>query len=182
MVDVAGSEGRDAIEDFDTIQHELRAFSERLAELPVLVAGNKCDLATDEQQQAFADEMRRRGYEYFPMMAAIAHGTDALIKACAAKLATLPPIKEYEPEAAALPAADALKKRDVTVTKHDGVFFVEGEWLLTILRGIRTDDYESLQYFERVLNATGVIDALREAGVAEGDTVSIYNYEFEFIN
>ncbi|MBR3290364.1 MAG: GTPase ObgE [Clostridia bacterium] len=182
VVDVSGSEGRDPIEDFDTIQHELSAFSERLAELPVLVAGNKCDMATDEQQQAFADEMRRRGYEYFPMMAAIAHGTDALVKACAAKLQTLPPIREFEPEAATLPDADAMEKRKVTVTRHDGVFFVEGEWLLTVLRGIRTDDYESLQYFERVLNATGVIDALREAGVAEGDTVSIYNYEFEFIN
>ena len=182
VVDVSGSEGRDAIADFDAIMHELRAFSERLSELPMLVAGNKCDLATDEQQQAFADEMQRRGYEYFPMMAAIAHGTDPLVKACAAKLATLPPIKEFEPEAATLPDTADLRKRDVTITKHDGVFFVEGEWLLTILRGVRTDDYESLQYFERVLNATGVIDALRDAGVAEGDTVSIYNYEFEFIN
>ena len=182
VVDVSGSEGRDPIEDFDLIQHELSAFSEELAKLPMLVAGNKCDLATDEQLQAFADEMKRRGYEYFPMMAAIAHGTDELIKACAAKLATLPPVKEFEPEAAALPDAEHLPKRDVTITKHDGVFFVEGEWLLTVLRGVRTDDYESLQYFERVLSATGVIDALRQAGVAEGDTVSIYNYEFEFIN
>jgi len=182
VVDVSGSEGRDPIADFDAILHELRTFSERLAELPMLVAGNKCDLATDEQQQAFADEMRRRGYDYFPMMAAIAHGTDPLIKACAAKLATLPPIREFEPEAATLPDADTMGKRTVTVTRHDGVFFVEGEWLLTVLRGVRTDDYESLQYFERVLSATGVIDALRDAGVAEGDTVSIYNYEFEFIN
>ena len=182
VVDISGSEGRDPIADFDAIMHELHAFSERLAELPMLVAGNKCDLATDEQQQAFADEMQRRGYEYFPMMAAIAHGTDPLIKACAAKLATLPPIKEFEPEAVTLPDAEQMNRREVTVTRHDGVFFVEGEWLLTILRGVRTDDYESLQYFERVLNATGVIDALRQAGVAEGDTVSIYNYEFEFIN
>ena len=72
-------------------------------------------------------------------------------------------------------------KREVMITNEDGVYIVEGEWLLNIMRTISFDDYESLQYFERVLTKSGVIDALREAGCGEGDTVSIYDVEFDFM-
>ena len=183
IVDVAGSEGRDPLADFDTINKELETFNPELAKLPMLVAGNKCDLATDEQLEAFAAEMEKRGYRYFPMMAPISHGTDELINACAATLATLPPIRAFEPEAPVQADADSFKDRSVTVTKtDDGVYSVEGKWLLTVMRGINFDDYEALQYFERVLKAAGVIDALRDAGVQEGDTVCLYDFEFEFVN
>ena len=58
---------------------------------------------------------------------------------------------------------------------------MEGEWLLRLMQGINFDDYESLQYFQRVLQSAGVIDALVKAGVAEGDTVSLYDFEFDFV-
>ena len=181
VVDVAGSEGRDPLEDFDIINRELKAFNAELASRPMLVAGNKCDLAGDEQVEAFAAAMKERGYEFFPLMAPISHGTEELVNRCAELLAKLPPIKAYEPEPVPLPDVDALKDRSVTIEQHDGVFFVEGEWLLRVMRGIRFDDYESLQYLERVLQSAGVIDALRQAGAAEGDTVSIYDFEFDFV-
>ena len=69
----------------------------------------------------------------------------------------------------------------MTVTVHEGVYFVEGDWLLQVMRGVNFGDYESLQYFERVLRAAGVIDALEKAGATEGDTVSIYDFEFDFV-
>ena len=181
VVDVAGSEGRDPLEDFDIINRELQAFNPELAARPMIVAGNKCDLATDEQLEAFAKAMEERGCAYFPMMAAIAHGTKEVVDCCARMLAELPPIRAYEPEPEPLPDADALSGREVTVTCHDGVFFVEGEWLLRLMQGINFDDYESLQYFQRVLQSAGVIDALVKAGVAEGDTVSLYDFEFDFV-
>ena len=181
VVDVAGSEGRDPLEDFDVINRELQAFNPELATRPMIVAGNKCDLATDEQLEAFAKAMEERGYAYFPMMAAIAHGTKEVVDCCARMLAELPPIREYEPEPEPMPDADALTGREVTVTRHDGVFFVEGAWLLRLMQGINFDDYESLQYFQRVLQSSGVIDALVKAGVAEGDTVSLYDFEFDFV-
>ena len=56
-----------------------------------------------------------------------------------------------------------------------------GEWLLQVINSVNFDDYESLQYFQRVLIQTGVIDALRDAGIQEGDTVSIYEIEFDFV-
>ncbi|MBP3514469.1 MAG: GTPase ObgE, partial [Elusimicrobiaceae bacterium] len=181
VVDVSGSEGRNPIADFDAIQSELAAFSETLADRPMLVAGNKCDLATDEQLAAFEAEMQKRGLPYFPMMAAIAHGTDPLIKACAEALSKLPPVTRFEAEDIVLPDADSFKDRTVQIRREDGIFFVEAPWLLQVMRGINFDDSESLQYFERVLRSSGVIDALEKAGVEEGDTVSIYDFEFEFV-
>ena len=62
------------------------------------------------------------------------------------------------------------------------MYFVEGDWLLKLISAVDFDDYESLQYFQRVLIHTGVIDALREAGIQEGDTVSMYDLEFDFVN
>ncbi len=181
VVDVAGSEGRDPIADFDAINAELAAFSPELAERPMLVAGNKCDLATDEQLAAFEAEMQKRGLPYFPMMAAIAHGTDELIKKCAYTLQQLPPVRRFEAEAVTLPEAESFADRSVQIQCEDGVFFVEAPWLLQLMRGINFGEDDSLQYFERVLRSAGVITALEQAGVQEGDTVSIYDFEFEFV-
>ena len=79
------------------------------------------------------------------------------------------------------PDPAALRDRSVTVTRRDGVFVVEGEWLLRVMRGVNFDDEEGLQYFERVLRSAGVIDALVKAGASEGDTVSLYDLEFDFV-
>ena len=181
VVDIAGSEGRDPLADFDKINHELAAFDSALAARPMIVAGNKCDLATEEQQAAFAAAMKARGFAYFPIMAPIAHGTDALIKHLAAMLQTLPPPTRFEPQAEELPDVETLRDRSVQIKNEDGVFVVEAPWLLRLMRGINFDDSESLQYFEKVLRSAGVIDALTDAGVAEGDTVCIYDFEFEFV-
>ena len=181
VVDVAGSEGRDPLADLETINRELEAFNPELASRPMLVAGNKCDLAGDGQVEAFAAAVREKGYEFFPLMAAIAHGTDALVHRCAALLAGLPPIRRYEPEPEQRPDPASLRDRSVTVTRRDGVYFVEGEWLLRVIRGVNFDEEESLQYFERVLRSAGVIDELVKAGASEGDTVSLYDLEFDFV-
>ena len=182
MVDVSGSEGRDPVEDFETINRELAVFRPELAERPQIIAANKCDLADDEQIErvrAYADEHQ---VPFFPIMAAIAEGTQELINYVAAELHKLPPVKVYEPEAAPMPEADAIGRQSFDLRVEDGVYIVEAEWLLKILSGVNMDDYESLQYFQRVLHSSGIIDALKEAGVQEGDTVSIYDLEFDYVN
>lgn len=77
--------------------------------------------------------------------------------------------------------AEDFGRTQVDIRVEDGVYFVEGEWLLKLIATVNFDDYESLQYFQRVLINTGVIDALREAGINEGDTVSMYDLEFDFV-
>jgi len=179
IVDVSGSEGRDPKEDFRIINEELRKFNEELADRPMLVAGNKCDLATDEQIADFKAWVEEQGYQFFPIMAAIRYDVDPLLNKIIEELSKLPPIKIYEPEP--MPEPDEEAYGDVTIRNCDGVYMVEGKWLLRVLKTVNFDDYEGLSYFERLLTKSGVIDKLREAGCQEGDTVSIYDIEFDFI-
>ena len=181
VVDVSGSEGRDPVSDFEIINSELKKYNEELAERPMIVAGNKTDMATEEQIEAFRAYVEEKGYLFFPIMAPINVGTDELLNKVTEMLSTLPPVVHYEPEPIPEPDVDAIADRSVSITVEDGVYFVEGEWLLDVMRRIDFDDYESLSYFERVLTQTGVIDALVKAGIKEKDTVSIYNLEFDFV-
>ena len=114
-------------------------------------------------------------------MAAIRYGVDPLLNKVTEMLSTLPPVEQYEPEPVAVKPVEEFGKTHVDIRVEDGVYFVEGEWLLKLISTVNFDDYESLQYFQRVLINTGVIDALREAGIQEGDTVSMYDLEFDFV-
>ena len=181
IVDVAGSEGRDPKQDFEIINTELKKFNPELAERPMLVAGNKCDLATDEQIEDFKNYVEGKGYEFFPIMAAIRYDVDPLLNRISELLSKLPPVKRYEPEPLPQKPVEDFEKNAVKITKQDNIYMVEGEWLLQVINSVNFDDYESLQYFQRVLIQTGVIDALRDAGIQEGDTVSIYELEFDFV-
>ena len=181
IVDVAGSEGRDPKEDFRVINEELQKFNPELSQRPMLVAGNKCDLATDQQVADFQAFVEAQGYQFFPIMAPIRHGVDELLNAISAALAKLPPIRQFTPEAPALAPVETLQRGQVEVSQQDGVYFVKAPWLLKIMNTIDFDETESLQYFQRVLIQTGVIDALRDAGCQEGDTVDLYDLEFDFV-
>jgi len=181
VVDVSGSEGRDPKEDFKTINAELEKFDPELAKRPMIVAGNKCDLAEDEQIEDFRKFVEDMGYKFFPIMAAIRYEVDPLLNCIREELSKLPPISRFEAEPLVI-EPENIKKNEVTVRNMDGVFIVEGEWLVRIMNNVNFDDYESLQYFQRVLLNAGVIDALYDAGVQEGDTVSIYDFEFEFVD
>ena len=181
MADVSGSEGRNPLEDFTVINRELREFNAELSERPMIVAGNKCDLATEEQIEEFKQFVESQGFEFYPIMAAIRHDVDPLINKAYEMLSNLPPVKIFESEKA--PAAEfdgSGRKFDIRV--EDGVYIVEADWLIPIMRVCDYEDYESLQYFQRVLISSGIIDGLREHGVSEGDTVSIYDFEFDFVN
>ena len=181
IVDISGSEGRDPIEDFEIINRELEKFNPELAKRPMLVAGNKCDLATDEQIENFKNYVEEKGYMFFPIMAAIRYDVDPLLNKIQEMLSKLPPIAVYEAEPVPVVAAENVGRHDVKITVHDGIYFVEGNWLLNVIKSVNFDDYESLNYFQKVLINSGVIDALREAGINEGDTVSIYDLEFDFV-
>lgn len=181
IVDVAGSEGRDPKEDFRVINQELKKFNADLAQRPMLVAGNKCDLAGEGQVEEFRRFVEEQGYRFFPIIAPINEQVDELINAISAELGKLPPILRYQPDPAELQPVEELERDKVMVAEQEGVYMVEAPRLERIMQTIDFDDSESLQYFQRVLIQTGVIDALREAGCDEGDTVDIYGLEFDFV-
>ncbi len=182
IVDAAGSEGRDPIEDFEIINKELEKFDPELAKRPQIVAANKIDLASDEQLEKLRIYFEEKGYEFHTICAPITEGTSELISAVWNKLQTLPPIKKYEAEAIPLEMFEKQNDKGFSIRVEDDVYFVEAPWLLKILQRTDLDDYESLQYFQRILISSGIIDALRERGICEGDTVSIYDLEFDFVN
>lgn len=183
VVDVSGIEGRDPKEDFDKINLELANFSEELAERPQIVAANKCDLATEEQIAEFEKFIKEKSFPFFRISAATTEGTDVLMDAVLAKLDTLPPVKRYEavPLTAEELAAMDDQKHSFTVTKQDGVYIVDAEWLAPILSMVNMEDYESLQYFQRVLRSSGIIDELERQGIQEDDLVSIFDFEFNYV-
>lgn len=181
IVDVSGSEGRDPKEDFKTINTELKKFNPDLAERPMLVAGNKCDLATEEQIADFRKFVENQGYEFFPIMAAIRYQVDPLMNRIGELLSKLPPVKYFEPDPEPVHPAEESGGNEVTIKNLNGVFTVEAEWLNRTMQSIRFDDEESMRYFENVLEKTGVIEALRKAGAKEGSTISMYGLEFDFM-
>jgi len=180
VVDVSGSEGRDPIEDVDSINNELALFNPLLETRPQIIAANKMDMADEQQIKTFTAEMNHRGYEVFPISAAIADGTQELINAAAAKLVTLPKtilLKEAKQETIYRFEAEAL----FTVAAAENVYTVTGTWINNIVESTNFEDPDSLQYFQRIIRKKGVIDALKKAGIKEGNLVRMYSLEFEYI-
>ncbi|WP_294847991.1 GTPase ObgE [uncultured Eubacterium sp.] len=182
IVDVSGSEGRNPIDDFEKINEELKKFNPDLAERPMIVAGNKIDMAEPEQIEEFKKYVNDKGYEYYSICAPIMEGTKELMNVTWNMLKELPPIKEYEVEEIPLESLIPEDDNSFKITQEDeGYYLVEAKWFPRVLKGIDVTDYEALQYMQRVLEKSGVFDALREKGIQEGDIVSLYNIEFEYI-
>lgn len=184
VVDVSEIEGRDCIDDFEKINAELRNFSEELSERPQIVAANKSDMATEEQIEKLRKYVEEKGLPFFVISAATTMGTQELVGAIAAELENLPPVIRYEAQPLTLEEIEQINeaKRSFTIEKADAHYFiVNAEWLAPILSTVNMEDYESLQYFQRVLRHSGIIDGLENAGVEEGDTVSIFDFEFDYM-
>ena len=183
VVDVSGIEGRDPIEDFEAINKELANFSEELAEAPQIVAANKCDMAQPEQIERFKEYIESKGLPFFEISAATTQGTKELIYAVSEKLAELPPVKRFEVQELTKEEVErkSTNNREFSITVEDGVYFVEADWLYDILRVANMDDYSSLQYFQNVLVSSGIIRKLEAMGIKEGDTVAVFDFEFEYI-
>lgn len=181
VIDISGSEGRDPFDDFEKINHELSVFSEELSGRPQIVVGNKCDLIDENEVTKISEKFEKMGYKFFPIMAAIGEGTEALINCVAAELQKLPPILKYEPDPVPV-VIEEKDKRSFSIRVENGIYYVEDcQWLDEIMNRVDPDDYESLQYFERTLRQSGIIDALEDAGICEGDTVNVLDVEFDYV-
>ncbi len=183
VVDVSGVEGRDPRDDFEKINKELANFSEELAERPQIVAANKSDMATEEQIEQFRSFIEEKGLPFFTISAATTKGTSELIDCVADELSKLPPPKRFEVQPLTIQELEQLEneKHSFTVQKIDGVYVVEAQFLAPILSTCNMEDYESLQYFQRVLRSSGIIDELERQGIQEDDLVSIYDFEFNYV-
>lgn len=183
VLDVSGSEGRDPAEDFAIINRELANFSEALAECPQIIAANKADMATEEQVETLRKFAEKQGIPFYVISAATTQGTAQLMDAVSETLSQLPPVKVYEAEPLSPEEWEKrfASKQEFEVEAEDGVYYVSAMWLEPVLRTVNMEDYSSLQYFQRVLRSSGIIDKLEEMGIEEGDTVNIFGFEFDYV-
>ena len=181
LVDVSGSEGRDPIEDFDAINAELQEYSSTLASRPQIVVANKCDLLGEDRTnidklRAYVEE---KGFQFYEMSAATHTGTRELVQAIASLLQTVPVIEAFEadyvpPE----PVSDT--SADLQIDHEDDLWILDGPWLQNLVASVNFSDYESLNWFDRILREAGVFERLESMGIQDGDTVSIYDLQFEY--
>ena len=179
VVDVSGIEGRNPIEDFDAINKELFNYNEVLASRPQIVAANKTDIITDEKlYKDFLEEMQKRSVEVFEISAATKKGVKELMNYTAEKLAALPPVEIFEPDAVLEEVTDLPL---FEIKKDNNVYTVEGSFIENLVCSTNMSDDESFNYFQRTLRKKGIIEALEKAGIKEGDTVRMYDLEFYFV-
>ena len=184
LVDAAGSEGRDPLEDVQAINAELAGYSEFLASRPQIIVANKTDLLGDDR--AMLDKLRAyadaHGYGFLELLAATNQGVRELVNQTWERLQDLPPVFTYEPEFAPEDEAQPVTERDITIEKVEDYYVVGGAWIDKIMGSVNTDDYESRLYMDRMLKNAGVYDRLEQMGVEEGSIVVIGDMEFEYIH
>lgn len=181
IVDISGSEGRDPFDDFEKINEELSRYSPELAGRPQIVAANKCDILGDNKiLDEFKAYIEEKGYRFFAISAAAHMGVHDLVMAIAEELSQLPPVQVFAADyVAPEPVPESID--DLTITVEDGnVYIIEGAWMERLLGSINFSDFESRMFFDRTLRSSGLFDRLEGMGIQEGDTVSIYDLEFEY--
>ena len=180
VVDVSGSEGRNPVADFEAIQAELKEYGSGLENRPMLVAGNKVDIAADRSAlEALRTHVEGLGLPFYEISAAAQQGTRELMYAAARELEHLPPITVYEPTYVERPPEVDMSE-PLEITHEDDTWLVEGPWLQRLMANVNFGDYESRNWFDRMLRQSGLFDRLEEMGIQDGDIVSLYNLEFEY--
>ncbi len=179
VIDIAGSEGRDPLQDYDAIMKELEAYGD-LKNRPMIVVANKMDLPGAEENLArLREKLAGTGIDIYPVSAATRQTFNALLYATVELLAKCPPAEPFLEEA--LGDLSDLGGEPFTVEVDKGVYFVSGREMERLMDSVNFDNEESLNWFHRSLRRLGVIDALREKGAKEGDSVVIGEMEFDFV-
>ena len=181
VVDVSGSEGRDPVEDFDAICAELENYSVDLSNRPMIVAANKTDIMDPESDnlERLRARVEEAGCELYEISAGTTVGTRNLMRVVAEKLKTLPPVTIYEPEYVEV-IEEAGDPSALEIEHYGNTWLITGTWLERLIMNINFDDYESRNYFDLQLRKCGLFARLEEMGIQDGDTVDIYDFQFDY--
>lgn len=187
VVDVAGSEGRDPVEDFDKINRELEQYSPVLMKKPQIVAANKIDLISEDDPGyiRFKEHVEAMGYKVFPMSAPINIGVREVLAEAAAQLDRLAqePAEEESPEMFDF-ESDSFDPdyRTVRVAFDGRNYILEGKQLEKIFNSTNFNDAGSLRYLYRYIENSGAIEKMKEMGIEDGDIIRIKDFEFEYFD
>lgn len=189
VVDAAGSEGRDPIEDIMAINRELARYKIDLSSRKQIIAANKCDLiqeSEEAEEKNPIDEIRAYceplGIEVFPISAATGQGVKELLYHCSSVLAQMPSDimtyeQEYDPE---LELAEDTDPFTVSYDAKAKEYIVEGPRIERMLGYTNLESEKGFVFFQKFLVDNGIIDELKRLGCKEGDFVRLYGHGFEF--
>ena len=180
VIDVSGSEGRNPVQDFNTISEELKKYSEKLSERTQIIVANKVDILQDENlYKELEKTAKEHNMEIFKISAATGDGIPELLKHVSEILKTLPKEDLIETENEKVYTLEN-KDDEYTIEREDGKFVIKGEAVERIMRRVNIEDNESLYYFQKSLDNLGVNEKLKKMGIQEGDIVKIDDYELEW--
>ena len=188
VVDVAGSEGRDPIEDFDKINSELQQYSPKLMKKPQIVAANKIDLISEDDPQyiKFREYVEEKGYKVYPMSAPINIGVREILAEAADQLQQLlinPQEEEEEYEMFDFEADEHDPDYRTVYVDFDGTdYILSGKQLYKIFNSTNFTDMGSMRYLYKYIEKSGALDQLREMGIEDGDIIRIQDYELEYVD
>ncbi len=181
VVDVSSIEGRDPVKDFEIINDELKKYNEVLSTRTQIVAANKMDIPeAQENLKRFTEVIEQKGYKVFPISAAANQGVRELMQYTGSVLKTIPDTILFD-ESEEVVVYTAEEEKPFQIHRENNVFIVEGNWVRKVVGSTNFNNYESLQYFQRSIKKKGVIDELEEMGIKEGDTVKMYDLEFDYV-
>ena len=147
----------------------------------MIVVANKTDLLFDgsDNLERLRSYVTERGYEFCEISAATTQGTRELVRRIANRLRELPPVTVYEADYVK-PLAEAGSSDDLQIQHYGDTWVISGQWLAQLINDINFGDYESRMYFDRQLRKSGLFARLEKMGIEVGDTVSIYDFEFDY--
>ena len=180
VIDVSGIEGRNPVQDFYTINEELKSYSEKLSSRKQIIVANKIDVMQDETGLKELEELaKKEGLELFKISGVTGQGVPELLNRVSEVLKTLPKEEIVEAEERVVYTLED-DKDDFTVSKEGDTFVIEGKAINRLMGRINIDDNESMYYFQKNLKSLGIEDELKKQGIREGDFVKILNWTFEW--
>lgn len=180
VIDVSGVEGRDPVEDFYTINEELKKYSEKLSTRKQIIVANKMDIMQDDKGLKELEALaKKENLELYKISGVTGEGVTELLNRVSEVLKTLPKEELVEAEDKVVYTLED-DKNDFTVRKEDDMFILEGKAINRLMGRINIDDNESMYYFQKNLKSLGIEDELKRQGIKEGDLVKVLNWTFEW--
>lgn len=180
IIDVSGMEGRNPVEDFYAINAELKKYSEKLASRKQIIVANKIDSMQDESLYKELEELaKKENLEIYKISAATKQGVDELMDVVAKELKELPKEELIDYEDRKVYTLEE-EKEGFEITREKEMWVVDGPSVQRLMSRVNLEDNESMYYFQKNLDALGVNAALKKAGVKEGDTVRVVDWELEW--
>ncbi len=180
VIDVSGTEGRNPIQDFHTINGELRKYSEKLSKRKQIIVANKLDIMQDNEIYNKLEEMaKKENIEIYKISAVTKQGLQELMDRVSIILKELPKEEIIEEEKKVVYKLKEDEQK-FTITKKKEEFIVEGPAVEKLMGRINIGDNESMHYFQKSIRDLGIEKQLKEKGIKQGDTVKFLEWEFEW--